>query len=330
MLLSSTAESLYWTSRYLERARSIARALQGYESMSLDLPRGQTASSNALLALVGADPNSLGPNADWNELARILVCDLTNPSSVHGALQRARENLRSSRAVLPPAVWTTLNTLHASQRELDTGEPAQVLASLSAVNAGANQIEGELFTTATRDAAYSFWRVGGELERRDMLLRTLQVLVRELVGSPNRMFDDVRWMGILECLGARSMYRRKYHCTVTFESVLQFVLTAPGFPLSVTHGVAALTRQLGRLPNCAETLATVSKLDEASRRIALTTPKDLDLLIEQLMTLTAAIHQAVQSTYFSAPAAASEQPQELKPSEGRIQSEMESAQAAAR
>ena len=39
-MLSRVAERLYWTSRYLERTENMARLINAYFQMVLDMPRG--------------------------------------------------------------------------------------------------------------------------------------------------------------------------------------------------------------------------------------------------------------------------------------------------
>ena len=40
MLLSRVAERVYWQARYLERAENMARLLQVFSALQLDLPKG--------------------------------------------------------------------------------------------------------------------------------------------------------------------------------------------------------------------------------------------------------------------------------------------------
>jgi uncharacterized alpha-E superfamily protein len=300
MLLSSTAESLYWTSRYLERAASLARVLNGYEALSLDLPRSQSAPLSALLGLVGKSPLAIGADPAWGDLVEVLVCDVDSASSVRGALNRARENLRSSRSTFPTSVWVLVNALHARARELDVSEPARVLSVLSEISAGAHQIEGELFATMTRDEAHCFWRLGCELERRDMLLRSLAVLVPLLTATGERMFDDVRWMGLLECLGARSTYRRRHHGRVTLESVLAFVLCDASFPPSLPHGVSAMARELGRLPQRPAPMRALEELAPFAEHLRTASPAALGDLLEASMAALSSVHDALHGAYFVA------------------------------
>jgi uncharacterized alpha-E superfamily protein/hemerythrin-like domain-containing protein len=176
------------------------------------------------------------------------VLDAANPSSVRGALGAARENLRSGRTVMPAAVWAPVNRLFARLGEIDPEDRASVRAILEDVDAAGSLVEGQLASSMTRDAAYSFWRIGCHLERTDMLLRTLAVLVPRLLERSDQPFADVRWIGLLESIGAYSMYRRRHHTQANLPTLLAFVLKEAAFPRSVRHLVAAIEQDLGDLP----------------------------------------------------------------------------------
>jgi uncharacterized alpha-E superfamily protein len=126
-----------------------------------------------------------------------------------------------------------------------------MLSALDEVVAGASQIEGELATNMTRDAAYSFWRIGCRLERTDMLLRSLMVLVPALTGRGDLRYSDVRWTGIRECVGAYAMFRRRYHACTDLEGALRFLIAERGFPRGFVHLHASIETELDRLPRAA-------------------------------------------------------------------------------
>ena len=248
MLLSSTAEAMYWTGRYFERAQTLARVIQGHERLALDLPATEALELGCLLPLVGSEPPARSTPSSLPDLLHTLVLDTKNPSSVRGALERARENLRSGRTVMPPAVWAIVNGLHAQLGELEPASSAAVFAALDAVERAGSELSGELDAGMTRDSAYSFFRIGRDLEHADLLLRTLVTLLPALTESSELDFADVRWMGLLQCVGAHSMYRRSHHTRVDLSSVLHFVVGEPTFPRSVAHAVRALESQIDRLP----------------------------------------------------------------------------------
>jgi uncharacterized alpha-E superfamily protein/hemerythrin-like domain-containing protein len=238
---------MYWTGRYFERAQALARALAGYERLSLDLPSGDALDLTPLLGLVGPDPEP-DTKLGRHEVLRAFALDAENPSSVRGALGVARENLRSGRAVMPAAVWAPVNRLHARLGELDPHDTTAVFAALEEVEAIGSQIEGQLTSSMTQDAAFSFWCIGCRVERADMLLRVLAVLVPHLMNRRGEPFADVRAIGLLECVGAYSMFRRRNQTQADVVTILDFVLTDAAFPRSLCGLLKTIERELDALP----------------------------------------------------------------------------------
>src|SRR3954470_15887056 len=108
-MLSRVADSLYWMSRYLERAEQVARLLDVAFHLELDL-RGVVAGPYELhwtgLAVIlqqavpPDQPVAISPHA---HLSHWLTFDLDNPTSIMACVTRARNNARSIRGTIDPA-----------------------------------------------------------------------------------------------------------------------------------------------------------------------------------------------------------------------------------
>jgi uncharacterized alpha-E superfamily protein len=300
MLLSSTAEAMFWTGRYLERAQAVARAALAYQRMSLDLPGVRWLDVRPLLGLSARQ--APGDNRTATETSgplRELVLDADNPSTVLGALRRARANLRRGRVTTPFEVWVTLNAVYVRLSEVDAGQTASVFGLLGEVVAAGSRIEGEITATMTRDAAYSFLRIGCHLERADMLVRTMKALLPVVSPSgPEQTFDDVRSMGLLDAVGAHSMYRRRHHARIDLPAVLEFLVLDAAFPRSLTHCLHVIDAELRNLPRPGEghpeRLACLRVASELARTSPDGVPAQLSLVLNSL----AALHAAVKASYF--------------------------------
>src|SRR5208337_4505779 len=110
-MLSRVADSLYWMSRYLERAENTVRLLDVTMSLMLD-----TGSSNAetrwqrLVAALG-QPVEMDWHGSIEEMAKKLVYDNLSPASVIYCLNGARENARQVREEISTEMWQRLNRL---------------------------------------------------------------------------------------------------------------------------------------------------------------------------------------------------------------------------
>jgi uncharacterized alpha-E superfamily protein/hemerythrin-like domain-containing protein len=296
MLLSSSAETMFWVGRFLERTQALSRAIQSYGRASLDLPGTESLDLRPLLPLVGRTQA-----AGACEVLDALVLDRENPSSVLGALQGARENLRRGRTLIAPEIWEISNAVYLSLADFDGTRGSEILGALDAVTAASARIEGELFAGMTRDSAYSFLRIGWLLERSDMMLRVTsllsQVLAPRVAEGPT--FDDVRGMGILDAVAAYPMYRRRHHARIDGQSALEFVLLDAEFPRSVLHCSKQIERELEILPAPARARAALygcmpDALEVANARA----PAERAALTSRLLASLAAFHDAIALTYF--------------------------------
>ena len=91
-MLSRVADSLYWMSRYLERAEHTTRLLD--VNLNLMLDESSTSSDHRWLRVLQAlgKPRRVRWTGDPYALARCLTFDTENKSSVLSCIIRAREN----------------------------------------------------------------------------------------------------------------------------------------------------------------------------------------------------------------------------------------------
>lgn len=248
MLLSSVAEAMFWTGRYVERAQALARVVLAYERLSFDLPASRQLELEPLFALVDRTPGvPAGP--DRAAGLRELVFQPLNRSSVLGALLAARENLRHARVVAPVELWTTVSDLTHQLEEHAHGPASAVLEALEGTLSLGSRFEGERQAGMTHDSAYAFLELGCSLERADMLVRSLRVLCPVLLPQGwERAYDDVRWTGLLHALGLHSAYRRLYHHRAELPRLLELALSDGTCPRTVVYCLRSSEAQLRQLP----------------------------------------------------------------------------------
>ena len=115
-MLSRVAQRIYWLSRYLERAEDSARLILVRHHSILDLPRSVQPGWGLLLDVLGAHEDFAGKRraANENNIISYVFSDRDNPSSIISSLTAARENMRTTREVLPSETWERVNSLYLS------------------------------------------------------------------------------------------------------------------------------------------------------------------------------------------------------------------------
>ena len=120
-MLSRVADSLYWMSRYLERAEHTARLIDVNLNLALELSP-QAASSHwrrvlTALRAPGADDTQLRP---FN-VTQYLAFDTSNSDSLVTCIRSARENARQVREQVSTEMWEQINRLFLHVKRSSTG-----------------------------------------------------------------------------------------------------------------------------------------------------------------------------------------------------------------
>src|SRR6187402_1810819 len=300
MLLSSMAEAMYWCGRYVERAQALSRVITSYERLGMDLQGPRPLDLKPLAALIRAGDDGGKLPGTRAGLLQALVLDEANPSSVLGALSAARENLRNARVIVPPELWQVLNRSYARVSDARGCSEAALLDALDETIGAAGRFDGERADNMLRDAAHAFLSIGCRVERADMLLRSLEVLLPVLKPDGwERAFDDVRWIGLLNALGVTSMYRRRHHVNADTSELLGLVLVAGDCPRSVAACLRAIEEKLRLLPHAGRVRAAVSLVEREGAALRSGAAKDAVMPdVERALQALSTLHETLQASYF--------------------------------
>src|SRR6266545_2220285 len=110
-MLSRVADSIYWMSRYIERAENVARFIDVNLQLMLDSPEGQDQQWEPLVNTTGdhkAFTKRHGAATQQNVI-QFLAFDAENPNSILSCLRAARENARTVREIISSEMWLQLN-----------------------------------------------------------------------------------------------------------------------------------------------------------------------------------------------------------------------------
>ena len=250
MLLSRVAESAYWAGRYLERAEGTARLVKTHADLIVDLPRQASVGWQPLLAVLGMDEAGEPEAAPTVEdgVVRLLVADLSNPSSVRACIAAAHQNLRVTRAVMPIEAGEVLTDLHHQAEETsdEATDRRTRSAWLTSVIRHCQTLSAILRETMSHDDAYYFFTIGRQLERADLTTRVLdsqrQILTRSVRG-PLEPYVDLCWHAALRSVSALQPFRRSGLPTSP-EATVSFLLRNVKCPRSVEHCMVEAARAM--------------------------------------------------------------------------------------
>ncbi len=240
-MLSRVADSIYWMSRYVERAENVARFISVNLNLSLDMP-GETSQQWRPLVVVTGDNEAFQErigNTSKESVVEFLTFDDQNPNSILSCLRAARENARCIREIISAEMWEHINTFYLMVR--DGGTLSDVLddphAFFDRVNVSGQQFSGITDATMTHGEAWHFCQLGRMLERADKTSRILDVKYFMLLPQPTDVgtpYDDVQWLALLRSASALEMYRQRYG-RISPGGIVKFLVLDREFPRAVLH-----------------------------------------------------------------------------------------------
>src|SRR5882672_7431403 len=167
MLLSRVADSLYWISRYLQRAEHTARLIDVRLDLALDRRRDSDGWSFERLFAAARVPSAADGSSTPGELIDSLVFDVSNRDSVLACVTAARENARQVREEISSDMWEQINALflRLNQARTDGTWSARPHYLARMVIEGVHLFEGITDATMGHGEGWQYLQAGRFLER---------------------------------------------------------------------------------------------------------------------------------------------------------------------
>jgi uncharacterized alpha-E superfamily protein len=296
-------------SRYVERAENTARTILVNHNLLLDMPRTMELGWAPLVAIMGCKDAFYEHFAEASErnVIRYLVSDPRNPNCLVSSLAQARENLRTTRAIVPRSAWETLNDVYAyaSENKASATTRRGRYAYLRHIIDYCHMLAGKLSGTMSHDQTYDFLRMGRNMERADMTTRVIDVRGSNLLPSHSeelKPFDDIQWKSVLDSLAAYQMYRRQVHVRVFGRAVLRFLLQDRVFPRAVQYAFGEVEHCLRSLPGNESALRVLGRAQRMVRQVDVPgiVHAGLTDFINELQLVHSELHDQLRASFFEA------------------------------
>ncbi len=304
-MLSRVAERVYWFARYLERVESMARLIQVYTSLLSDLPKDSGISWHNLVTASGShgEYERRFTVKDEKRVVKFLLEDLSNAGSMMSSLRMVRENIRTTRDVLPPESWELINEfqIFVSENIQQGINRRNRHEFLDQVIRTCQQINGLISDTMRRDVGWHFLSLGRNLERADMTLRTLEAgasMLEDFIEDDSLHAADVVWSSVLRTLDAMMPFRRTMKVALSGEDAAQFLLEDELFPRSAACCLLRMSESAERLPGSEDVIegltTTVKKLQSG---VDYTDPVALLARLDALQSRLAILHSLISQSW---------------------------------
>ncbi|NKB66614.1 MAG: alpha-E domain-containing protein [Candidatus Latescibacteria bacterium] len=311
-MLSRAADSLYWMSRYLERAENIARFIEVNQHLSLDLPVNLGDQWHPLVQVTGDEAlfKERYEAPTRANVIQFLTFDTDYPNSILSCLYAARENARGLRQIISTEIWEEVNAFYwlvrnsSLERALDMPHDF-----FSAIKRTSLLLIGVKRATMSHGEPWHFGHLGRKLERADKTSRILDVkyfILLPRVSDVGTAFDNSQWGALLQSASALEMYRQRFG-RIDPHRVVEFLVMESNFPRAIYRCLldaeSSLRQITGSAPGTFRNLAE-KRLGRLLADLAYTSAEEiinrgLHQYLDDLQTQLDQVHEAIDETFFA-------------------------------
>ena len=315
-MLSRTADHLYWMSRYIERAESLARLVDAHYRMSLlpHSPETLAQSLSSTMAALQMEEAYKEKHTDMEPrtVFEFVSLDRDYSGSIFSCLRAARENARAVRGSLTSELWETLNSTWLEARSLVArrGANTDIGQFVEWVKERSHLTRGVTIGTMLRDEAFHFTRIGTFLERADSTARILTAHQSDLEPGADASVvpDPYEWSVLLRALSAFEVYRRVYRDVITPFRVAQLLILRDDMPRSLLRCCKEVYQNLRSVAN-EQSAETVRRAGEIHAMLHFTrmeeiTAGGLPKFLEQFLARMRDLGDRIASDFLLPPAEA--------------------------
>ena len=259
-MLCRVADSLFWLSRYIERAENTVRLVDVnhqtlLESEHNDEDVGYKHWEPSLFALKDLELfNALYTQKSSYNVTEFLTFNRQNPSSVQSCIAAARENARAIRDQISTEMWETLNKLYLFIKN----SPAEDICGkiefdfFARIKDFCHLLRGLIESTFPREIGYEYLVCGREMERADKTCRILDTKrhMPTILNAYEDALDSAQYAAILRSCTALEAFSQEYGSDLDAVPVRRFLLLSRTFPRSVLFCVQTLQRSMHAISGC--------------------------------------------------------------------------------
>lgn len=304
-MLSRVADSLYWMSRYFERADHCARVLEANYNLMLNPAKASTEQRwRRITASLGLGTQA--DNLDPHTAMMRLTSDPATRSSIVSCIAGARENASQVREQISSEMWERLNQLyHETASPRGNGNPdSEPLRLLSAVREGSYSFYGVTDATMSHGEGWQFMQLGRSMERACTLSTLLDAYFSASAGA-----DDLDWVGLLSSCVAFEAYCKVYTADLAPGRVAEFLLLNAEFPFTVRHSADSMHTALEAISESSSSrkIALIGRIigklrsSLAYAQIDDIMARDVHLYLNGVIDQCRALHAAVHEVYIEYP-----------------------------
>ena len=248
-MLGSTADSLFWMFRYIERAENILCLIESGFQLHLISSKNLKNEWDAILKTSSIRQFFAKNNIQLDSLKIInfMFKDEKNSNNIYLLISKARENARRSRVAITLEVWESINTcwLYLKEQTKKNVTENKVQTIIKNIREKIALIYGFLQKTMLKDEILSFCSLGTYIEKFNntaRILNTRQYLLVEekLYGLEN--YNNFQLEMILRSISSYRSFMWKNQNTINSKKVSNFLISDKDMPRSLMFSIQETIR----------------------------------------------------------------------------------------
>ena len=243
-MLGSTADSLFWMFRYIERAENTLCLIESGFQLHLISSKNLKNEWDAILKTSSIRQFFAKNNSQLDSLKIInfMFKDEKNSNNIYLLISKARENARRSRVAITLEVWESINTcwLYLKEQTKKNVTENKVQTIIKNIREKIALIYGFLQKTMLKDEILSFCSLGTYIEKFNntaRILNTRQYLLVEekLYGLEN--YNNFQLEMILRSISSYRSFMWKNQNTINSKKVSNFLISDKDMPRSLMFSI---------------------------------------------------------------------------------------------
>ena len=248
-MLGSTADSLFWMFRYIERAENILCLIESGFQLHLISSKNLKNEWDAILKTSSIRQFFAKNNTqlDSMKIINFMFKDEKNFNNIYLLISKARENARRSRVAITLEVWESINTcwLYLNEQTKKNVTENKVQTIIKNIREKIALIYGFLQKTMLKDEILSFCSLGTYIEKFNntaRILNTRQYLLVEekLYGLEN--YNNFQLEMILRSISSYRSFMWKNQNTINSRKVSNFLISDKDMPRSLMFSIQETIR----------------------------------------------------------------------------------------
>jgi uncharacterized alpha-E superfamily protein len=247
-MLSRIADSLFWISRYVERADGILRMLKVNYATSLDQSTSSFSWRPALktfTSLNDAEIEAIEKNS--HDVLYYMIDDKKNSNSIINIIKQSRENARGVQDNLTLEVWEAINGFYHNVNNRQYIKINDPLSSITDLIGDCIAFYGALEITMMRGEGWLYISLGKFLERSLQTADIIESKFNELSADQERTVAIPYWRHLLLSVSGYEIYLRTYRTGVQSRNVIDLMVHNTTYPRSILYSLNHVNQTFRRL-----------------------------------------------------------------------------------